>query len=60
MNGISVRDGTFAWQPSVTVISITMGTEGWGNVKIDTNPKISAAQALETGFKYAGGKVPMI
>ncbi len=56
VNGIQVRDARFMATISYGNL-VMMGTEVWGNVKIDTNPKISAAQALDTGFKYAGGKV---
>jgi hypothetical protein len=35
---------------------VIFGTEGWGNVTIRTRPSIDAAQALEAGFEYAGGR----
>jgi len=35
---------------------VVMGTEACGNVRIATTPSISAAQALESGFAYAGGR----
>ena len=47
VNGIAVRDARFMATISYGNL-IMMGTEVWGNVKIDTNPKISAAQALGT------------
>ena len=55
VNGITVREG----RVSATINHgnlVTMGTEGWGNVKIDTKPKITSAAALEIGFKYVDGK----
>jgi trimeric autotransporter adhesin len=56
VNGIPVRWGSF-----VAVVNsgniILQGAATWGNVKIDTNPKISAQQAMDLGFLYAGGKV---
>jgi hypothetical protein len=55
--GIPVRDGRV-----VATIShgnvVVMGTEAWGNVRIATTPAVSAAQALELGFGYAGGRAP--
>src|SRR5262245_52619380 len=56
VNGIAVRDARFMATISYGNL-VMMGTEVWGNVKIDTNPNISASQALDAGFKYAGGKV---
>lgn len=34
---------------------VIAGAENWSNVRIDTTPRISAAQARELGFSYAGG-----
>lgn len=56
VNGIPVR-----WSRYVGVINsgniILQGAATWANVKIDANPKISAAQAIDLGFQYAGGKL---
>ncbi|MCI0443211.1 endopeptidase, partial [bacterium] len=56
VNGVPVR-----WSRYVAVINsgniILQGAATWGNVKIDTNPKINAQQALDLGFQYAGGKL---
>lgn len=37
---------------------VLFGTEMWGNVRIDTRPRISADRALEIGFDYLGGRSP--
>jgi Zn-dependent metalloprotease len=55
VRGVAVRDGRVAATINHGNL-VTIGTEGWGNVKISTIPKITAAQALDIGFKYAGGK----
>lgn len=55
VKGIPVRDGRFLATISYGNL-IMMGTEAWGNVQIDVTPKINSAQALEIGFKYAGGR----
>ncbi|MCI0446834.1 hypothetical protein L0152_26990, partial [bacterium] len=56
VNGIPVR-----WSTFVAVINggniILQGAATWGNVKIDTTPKITAQQAVDLGFHYAGGKL---
>ena len=53
--GVPVRDGRLAATISHGNV-VLMGTETWGNVSMETTtPRISAAQALETGFAYAGG-----
>jgi hypothetical protein len=55
--GIPVRDGRLAATISHGNL-VLMGTEAWGNVRIGTKPSLSADQALETGFIYAGGRAP--
>lgn len=55
VNGIPVRDARFLATISHGNL-IMMGTETWGDVRIDTTPRIDARIALESGFKYAGGK----
>jgi hypothetical protein len=56
VNGLPVR-----WSRFVAVINsgnvILQGAATWGNVKIDTTRKITAQQALDLGFQYAGGKL---
>ena len=55
LNGIPVRHGQL-----VAAIShgnvVTIGTEAWGDVRIDAAPRVSAAQALDAGFAYADGR----
>jgi hypothetical protein len=54
--GIPVRDGRLAATISHGNL-VLIGTEAWGNVRIaTTRPSISADQALEIGFTYAGGR----
>ncbi|HSE39930.1 MAG TPA: endopeptidase, partial [Acidobacteriota bacterium] len=55
VRGVPVREGRVAATINHGNL-VTIGTEGWGNVAINTIPKINAAQALEIGFGYAGGK----
>ncbi len=52
--GVPVRDGRLAASISHGNV-VVIGTESWGNVRIDTTASITAAEALETGFAYAGG-----
>jgi fibronectin type 3 domain-containing protein len=55
-NGVPVRYGRI----SATINHgnlVTIGTETWGNVKIDTQPRLKAQDALRTGFNYAGGRI---
>src|SRR5262245_48611412 len=56
VNGVPVR-----WSHFTAVINsgniILQGAATWGNVNIDTNPRISAEQAMDLGFQYAGGKL---
>jgi hypothetical protein len=54
-NGIPVRYGRVAASISHGNL-VVIGTESWGNVSIDTTAKLSAAQAQEAGFAYAGGR----
>ncbi len=53
--GIPVRDGRLLATISHGNV-VVMGTEAWGNVRIATTAAINAAQALENGFAYAGGR----
>jgi Zn-dependent metalloprotease len=55
--GIPVRDGRVAATISHGNL-VLMGTESWGNVRIDARPRLSKAQAVEIGFAYAGGRGP--
>jgi len=52
--GVPVRDGRLAASINHGNL-VVIGTEAWGNVRIDATPKISSEQALENGFAYAGG-----
>jgi trimeric autotransporter adhesin len=56
VNGVPVRWGHFTAVINSGNI-ILQGAATWGNVNIDTNPNISAAQAMDLGFQYAGGKL---
>jgi hypothetical protein len=54
--GVPVRYGRVALSISHGNV-VAMGTETWGNVRgLGANPKITAAQALDAGFTYAGGR----
>jgi trimeric autotransporter adhesin len=57
VNGIPVRFGHI-----VAVINsgnlILLGTETWGNARVDTKPEITEEQALSIGFAFAGGRAP--
>ncbi len=37
---------------------VLIGTENWGNVRIDPTPRISAEAAMQRGFAYIGGRHP--
>ena len=56
VNGVPVR-----WSHFTAVINsgniILQGAATWGNVKIDATPRITAEQAVELGFQYAGGRL---
>ena len=56
LDGIKVRDARIAGTISHGNL-ILIGTETWGNARISTHPQISADQALQKGFQYAGGSV---
>jgi trimeric autotransporter adhesin len=55
--GIPVRHGQL-----VAAIShgnlVVIGTEGWGNVAIDTTPALTGEQAMDAGFAFAYGRQP--
>jgi hypothetical protein len=54
--GVPVRFGRVALSISHGNVVI-MGTETWGNIHgLSANPKVTAAQALDAGFAYAGGR----
>ncbi len=55
VGGIPVRYGRIAAAISHGNL-VVLGTEHWGNVRIDTTPRITGDQALEIGFVFAGGK----
>ena len=35
---------------------VLLGLEGWGDVRLDLQPRLSADEALEVGFEFAGGR----
>jgi len=37
---------------------VLLGTEMWGNARINTHPRIDAAKAEQIGFDYVGGRLP--
>ncbi len=58
-NGIPVR-----WGRMVLTVNngnvVVFGTESWGNVEgLSTQPGIAADKALQAGFTYAGGRLPI-
>ncbi|MCI0605059.1 PepSY domain-containing protein [bacterium] len=55
-NGVKVRDGRIGATVSHGNL-ILIGTESWGNARTSTHPRISADQALQKGFQYAGGRM---
>ncbi|HLA77906.1 MAG TPA: endopeptidase, partial [Vicinamibacteria bacterium] len=57
VNGVPVRDARLAASISHGNL-VTLGTETWGNVSLDTIAKVSAEKAIEAGFDYAGGRWP--
>lgn len=58
-HGIRVRDGRVAGSISHGNL-VVLGTETWGDVRgLNPNPGIAAADALNAGFGYAGGRSSM-
>ena len=55
VDGVPVRWGRVAATLSHGNL-VLLGTETWGNVRIDTKPSLDAGQAQAIGFAYAGGK----
>lgn len=55
INGIPVRYGRLTGTINHGNL-ILSGTENWGNVRIDTTPRIATHDAMRIGFQYAGGK----
>jgi subtilisin-like proprotein convertase family protein len=55
VDGIPVRHGRLAATLNHGNL-VLLGTETWGDVDLDTQPKITAEQALEIGFTYAEGR----
>src|SRR4029079_13066755 len=35
---------------------VVIGTESWGDVRIDLSPRVSAEEAMATGFAFADGR----
>ena len=57
VNGIKVRYGRLAATISHGNL-ILIGTETWGNVRVNTNPSVKANEAVSRGFQYAEGQRP--
>jgi hypothetical protein len=55
VDGVTVRDALFALTISHGN-AVLMGTQTWGNVRARTQPTLTADEALEIGFAYAGGR----
>jgi hypothetical protein len=55
VSGIPVRFGRVGATVSHGNL-ILVGAEMWGNVHIDTHPRVEAAEALRAGFDRAGGR----
>jgi hypothetical protein len=53
--GVPVRYGRLAASISHGNL-VLIGTETWGNVSLDTNPKLAAEDAVAAGFELAGGR----
>jgi trimeric autotransporter adhesin len=53
--GVPVRYGRLAASISHGNL-VVIGTESWGNARLDTNPRLAAAEALAAGFELAGGR----
>ncbi len=57
LNGVNVRHSRIA--ATINHGNLVMiGSEKWGNVHINTKPKIEADQAMEIGFQYVNGRMP--
>ncbi len=57
VNGVPVRYGRLAATISHGNM-ILVGGETWGNVRAGTHSKVNIDEALQTGFKHAGGRQP--
>jgi subtilisin-like proprotein convertase family protein len=55
VDGIAVRHGRLAATISHGNL-VLLGAESWGNVDLDTQPRITADQASAIGFLYADGR----
>ena len=55
-NGVPVRHGRIAASISHGNL-VVVGTESWGNVRLDTRPKVTGDSGLAAGFAYAGGRL---
>ncbi len=55
VGGVRVRDARVSLTISHGNVA-TFGTEAWGNVTLRPTPNVSAEQALDAGFEYAGGR----
>jgi hypothetical protein len=54
VNGVPVRYGRLLASVSHGNL-VVIGTETWGDVSVDTTPRLSADDALQAGFSYAEG-----
>jgi hypothetical protein len=55
VNGVRVRDARVLGTINNGNV-VVFGTESWSNATLRTTPRISADQALDAGFEYAGGR----
>ncbi len=55
VDGVEVRDALLALTVSHGNV-VLMGTQTWGAVETRTQPTVTADEALEIGFAYAGGR----
>ncbi len=53
--GVPVRDGRLAGTINNGNL-VLVGTETWGNADVRTRPALTAAEALDKGFEWAGGR----
>ena len=54
VNGVPVRHGRLAASISHGNL-VVIGTETWGDARIDTSPRVSSSDAIDAGFAYVDG-----
>jgi hypothetical protein len=54
LNGVPVRHGRVAASISHGNL-VVIGTETWGDARIDTSPRVSSSDAIDAGFAYVDG-----